>query len=55
MWFELTNKYQAGITVDYSKPEAAQLLKQMKEDKFYTIEPDDELFWKEDACLKNLA
>ncbi len=51
LWLELTNKYKAGIETDFLKPDAESILKQIKENKFYTTSPGAEIYWEGDSAL----
>ena len=51
LWLELTNKYKAGIEVDFSNFDAEKVLKRIKEDIFYTSEPGEEIYWNKNIDL----
>ncbi len=51
LWLELTNNYKAGIEIDYAKPNTEKLLQQIKEGKFYTTLPGDEIYWSFDLII----
>jgi glycosyltransferase involved in cell wall biosynthesis len=47
LWLELTERYKAGIEIDFSKPDVEKILSRIKENKFYANEPGEEIFWNE--------
>jgi glycosyltransferase involved in cell wall biosynthesis len=45
----LTNTYPASINVDFNKPDARQILEQIKNNKFYETTPKNEVLWTSEA------
>lgn len=52
VWRELTQKYQAGIEIDFTNPDAEKILEALKENKFYPNLPGEEIYWEENVLEK---
>jgi glycosyltransferase involved in cell wall biosynthesis len=51
LWLGITAQYRAGIETNFLKPDIEIILNKMKENKFYTNEPGEEIFWNEDLLI----
>jgi glycogen(starch) synthase len=50
IWMEITNKYKAGIEIDFFNPKAEKIVRQIREEKFYTTIPGEEIYWEGDSA-----
>jgi glycosyltransferase involved in cell wall biosynthesis len=54
LWSEITRQYRAGIEMDFSyldRKKAETILAKIKNEKFYTVIPGEEIYWQEEALL----
>ncbi len=54
LWLEITEQYKSGFETDFSKPDAEKILNRIIENKFYTHEPGEEIFWDENIIKSKL-